>query len=98
MHLGLQNRVDGVWISDSVGHRKPDAAIFHAAAAALNLPYEQILFVGDSPEADICGAQAVGMTTAWLHRGATWPAEITDVRPDYALSSLATLPALLETV
>jgi FMN phosphatase YigB (HAD superfamily) len=96
VHLGLQERVDAVWISDSVGSRKPKAAIFHAAASALNVPYAQILFVGDSPEADICGAQAVGMKTAWLHRGSTWPAEITTLQPDYVLDSLAGLQTLLE--
>ena len=95
-HLGLQERVDAVCISDAVGHRKPAPAIFHAAASCLDVPCEHILFVGDNPIADICGAHNVGMTTAWLHRGSTWPAEITDVHPDHVLDSLGQLAALLK--
>lgn len=28
--------------------------------------------IGDSPEADIGGAAAVGLPSVWLHRGRTW--------------------------
>ncbi|TDC37237.1 HAD hydrolase-like protein, partial [Micromonospora sp. KC213] len=28
--------------------------------------------VGDSPEADIGGAAAVGLPSVWLHRGRSW--------------------------
>ena len=93
--LGLRSRTDCIFISEVFGGRKPDAAIFHAATAVLNVPCEYILFVGDNPIADICGAHEVGMTTAWLHRGSTWPAEITDVQPDYVLESLGELLKLL---
>lgn len=94
-HLGLLKRVDTIWISDTVGSRKPDAAIFHAAASAWDIPCEHILFVGDNPFADICGAHAVGMKTAWLHRGTDWPAEIPDVQPDFSIDSLAGLRMIL---
>lgn len=94
--LGLRSRAKCIFISEEFGHRKPEAAIFHAAADTLNVPCEQILFVGDNPTADICGAHNVGMATAWLHRGSTWPAEIADVQPDYVLGSLAELTFILE--
>ena len=89
--LGLRSRTECIFISEVFGSRKPEAAIFHAAAAVLNVPCEHILFVGDNPTADICGAQAVGMATAWLHRGSAWPDIITDVQPDYILGSLGEL-------
>ena len=93
--LGLRSRAKCIFISEEFGCRKPDLAIFHAAASCLNVPCEHILFVGDNPIADICGAQAVGMTTAWLHRGSTWPESITDVQPDYTIGSLEELLMVL---
>ena len=89
--LGLRKRTDCIFISEVFGSRKPEAAIFHAAASALNFACEDILFIGDNPHLDICGAHAVGMTTAWLHRGADWPTNITDVQPDFRLDSLASV-------
>lgn len=89
--LGLRSRAKCIFISEEFGCSKPDPAIFHAAASYLGVPCEHILFVGDNPTADICGAQAVGMTTAWLHRGSTWPESITDVQPDYTIGSLEEL-------
>ena len=94
--LGLRSRARCIFISEEFGCSKPNPAIFQAGASCLGVPCEQILFVGDNPEADICGAQAVGMTTAWLHRGSTWPDTITDVQPDYVLGSLAELSTILE--
>lgn len=94
--LGLRSRTDCVFISEVFGSRKPEAAIFRAAASALNVPCEQVLFVGDNPKLDVFGAKAVGMTTAWLNRGTTWPAEINDIAPDYVLNSLIELVALLK--
>ena len=94
--LGLRSRAKCIFISEEFGCSKPDPAIFHAAASCLNVPCGHILFVGDNPTADICGAQAVGMMTAWLHRGSTWPAEIPHVQPDYTLGSIAELTSILE--
>ncbi len=93
--LGLRSRTACLFISEVFGSRKPDAAIFHAAASALNVPCEDCLFVGDNPDLDICGAHAVGMTTAWLHRGTSWPASITGLKPDFSIDSLAELLKIL---
>jgi 2-haloalkanoic acid dehalogenase type II len=45
---------------------KPDAAIYRYACAKADCKPEEVLFVGDSPEHDIAGARAVGMTTALI--------------------------------
>ena len=58
-----------IFVADLYGRRKPDAAIFRAAAACLEVRASQVLFVGDKPREDIQGAHDVGMTTAWLRRG-----------------------------
>jgi putative hydrolase of the HAD superfamily len=93
--LGLRSRTGCLFISEVFGCSKPEAAIFHAAAAALNVPCEHILFVGDNPVADVCGAHAVSMTTAWLHRGTDWPAELTAIQPDYVLGAPGEIARIL---
>lgn len=93
--LGLPARTDCLFVSETFGTKKPDPAIFHAAAAHLRTPPERILFVGDNPTADIQGAQAVGMAAAWLHRDQLWPQEI-DTRPDFVIDSLAEVVVILE--
>ncbi len=47
--------------SHVVGHRKPDAAIFHLALARLGLAPHEAAFVGDSYAHDALAARAVGM-------------------------------------
>ena len=93
--MDLRRRTSCLFVSEEFGCAKPDPAIFRAAASCLNTPCDRILFVGDNPHADIHGAHGVGMTTAWLPCGADWPAELTEVRPDYTLASLDELHALL---
>jgi putative hydrolase of the HAD superfamily len=50
--LGLDTRATCIFVSEVFGCRKPQAAIFLAAAACLNARPAEILFVGDDPEAD----------------------------------------------
>lgn len=92
--LGLDRRTSCLFVSETFGVKKPDPAIFHAAAACLGVPPAGILFVGDNPSADIGGARAAGMPSAWLHRDQVWPDALT-APPDFIIASLAELPAIL---
>ncbi|WP_019202397.1 HAD family hydrolase [Tsukamurella sp. 1534] len=56
---GIDGLVDAFVLSFEVGHMKPDAEVFRIATAALGLPPERVLMVGDSAEAD-GGATAIG--------------------------------------
>ncbi len=47
--------------SESVGFKKPDPKIFSHALQLANAPSDKALMIGDSLEADIMGAMAVGM-------------------------------------
>ena len=93
-NLGLPRRTDCLFVSETFGGKKPDPAIFHAAAAHLGVPPAQVLFVGDNPAVDVVGAQGAGLKAAWLHRGHPWPSGLAG-RPDYALGSLAEMTAIL---
>lgn len=71
--LELDRLVDAVLISEREGLRKPDAALFLRAANACCAEPSRCLFVGDNPVADVLGAHAVGMKTAWFRSSAQWP-------------------------
>jgi putative hydrolase of the HAD superfamily len=74
--LSLSDRVDAILISEREGLRKPDKALFLRAAVRLGTDPARCLFVGDNPMADILGAHAAGMKTAWFRSGTPWPVEI----------------------
>lgn len=71
--LNLHHSMDVILISQREGLRKPDAALFHRAADHLNVSVKRCLFVGDNPVADILGAAAAGMQTAWFRGEMDWP-------------------------
>lgn len=63
--LGLRELLDVVVISEREGVRKPDAVIFNRALNALGLTAADAWFVGDNPDVDVAGAEAVGMRAFW---------------------------------
>jgi putative hydrolase of the HAD superfamily len=77
---GIDRLVDGYAVSDLTGARKPSPAIFAAAARACGCgdaeawvgSLEAAWMVGDSASADIAGARAAGLRSAWIHLGRRW--------------------------
>jgi len=69
---GLDQLVDGWVISEVVGVRKPELAIFRTAAEVCGCPLRGGWMVGDNAEADIAGASASGLSSAWISRCRTW--------------------------
>jgi putative hydrolase of the HAD superfamily len=67
--LGLLREVDGFWVSDTMGYRKPDPRAFLPALSAAGCDSERCLYVGDSLVNDIAGANAAGMRSVLLLRG-----------------------------
>jgi putative hydrolase of the HAD superfamily len=92
--LRLESYFEFSIYSSEVPYRKPHPSIFQLALARLNLDPAEVLFVGDNLNADVVGAQSVGMPTAWLNRnGKSLPS---DVIPDYEIvtgTELLTLAA-----
>ena len=83
-HSGLAELVDAIVVSEEFGAAKPAAAIFRHALQLVGTDPAHTLFVGDRPEADIGGAQGVGMRTAWIHHGRRWEAAVPP--PDYVVA------------
>ena len=67
--IGLEGRVGPVLTGECLdGHFKPSTACYLGAAAALGLPPEEILLVGDDVVNDVTGPAATGMRSVWLDR------------------------------
>jgi putative hydrolase of the HAD superfamily len=84
---GLADAVDGWAISELVGSRKPERAIFEAAAAACGCALDGGWVVGDSADADIAGAAACGLRSVWISRGRRWQRD--DFAPDAVTETVA---------
>lgn len=80
--------------SESLRAYKPHHAVFGALCGRLGLEPGEILYVGDSPMADVTGAHHAGLRTAWLRRTETpYPERAT--QPDLHLDALSGLLEVL---
>ncbi|RYG98791.1 MAG: HAD family hydrolase [Alphaproteobacteria bacterium] len=66
--LGLTGHFDKVFCSGRIGVEKPSPAFFRYAIASL-APGRALWMIGDNPDADIAGGQAVGLSTILVGRG-----------------------------
>ncbi len=69
---GLDRYVADWVISEQAGVSKPNPRIFALAAQRVRMRLGGAWVLGDSPEADIGGAAAMGLPSVWLHRGRQW--------------------------
>ncbi len=69
---GLDRFIADWVISGEAGVSKPNPRIFALAAQRVRMRLGGAWVVGDSPEADIGGAAALGLPSVWLHRGRDW--------------------------
>jgi HAD superfamily hydrolase (TIGR01549 family) len=63
----LVDYLDLLIVSEEVGVAKPDPAIFQIALGRLGLAAHETLFVGDSIEFDMRGAQAAQLPFVWMN-------------------------------
>jgi HAD superfamily hydrolase (TIGR01509 family) len=74
-HMPLLQRFDHVIASFHVGHRKPEAQLFKAAAQLIGQSPEDILFIDDLMT-NVEGAKAVGYQAEFCDRSSTRLREI----------------------
>lgn len=80
-----------------VGYLKPHPAIFEAALDCIGTQPEETVFVGDNLNADIAGAQRVGMKAVWRDTGYhTSRISLGVIEPDATLTSLDSIFAHLD--
>jgi putative hydrolase of the HAD superfamily len=90
--LGIAEYFDAIVASHDarVRSEKPDSHIFNYALDAVGVSAEEVVHVGDTYEADIAGAQGVGIRPILLDRDNTQAN-----RWDETIQSLSELPEML---
>jgi len=83
----LARYLDPVIISGTVGFEKPDPRIYRLALEALGCTPEEALFIGDTLETDIAGANAVGCRAVLI--------DMKDMHPQYPGTRIRALSELL---
>jgi putative hydrolase of the HAD superfamily len=93
--MGLRQKFSCIVLSEEIGIRKPDPAIFTRAAALLGIEAEECLYVGDSYTNDVIGAAGAGMKTCWFKRNSTG-LEGDSLKADLVINDLAKLATILK--
>jgi len=94
--LGVHRRFRSLVCSDDIGFAKPAPEAFRAGCAALGLPPERVVYVGDKLTTDALGALGAGLHPVWLDRPADGPVP---VPPGvHRIRTLADLPGVLEVI
>ena len=92
--LGLDVWLDPIVTSAGIGWQKPDRRIFNALLSAWSLAPGEVVMVGDSPSADIAGANGLGMRSILI--AGNRPPEAPAPRPDAIAQDLTQAGDLLE--
>jgi putative hydrolase of the HAD superfamily len=95
--VGIGGFFKDVVSAQEFGVGKPDARIFHAAAAAAGVQPHEVLHVGDDAALDVLGGLNAGMQTVWVNRAShDWLHQ--QARPHATVDDMTQLCALLEGV
>jgi HAD superfamily hydrolase (TIGR01549 family) len=95
--FGIAKYFDFILTSAACSYRKPHRRIFEIALSNWYFLPSEAVMVGDNLDADVRGAQSVGLFTVWISRRAGGRLEgQQSIQPDASLSSLSELPAVLD--
>jgi len=94
---GLQDYFDSIVISEEAGVEKPYQRIFEIALDQLGVKPENAVMVGNMIDADILGANRMGMKSVWFKWNNRYSHTIdsSQEKPDFTIKSLLELPGLL---
>ncbi|MCE9543469.1 MAG: HAD family hydrolase [Verrucomicrobia bacterium] len=93
---GLGSFFHAIAVSGEYGIGKPKPEIFHRLLGELGVTPEESVMVGNSLERDIAGARNAGIRSIWIRVPGS--EEQADVTPDYTITSLAEIPAILSAI
>lgn len=92
--IGLGHYFERSLAARDAGMMKPDPRIFQILLEGAGLATDEVVHVGDDPDADVEGARRAGVLPVWLNRdGATWPLE--SPAPEITIATLGHLPGVL---
>lgn len=97
--FGIRPHFDFVLTSAACFYRKPHPRAFEIALAQWNIEPGEAVMIGDSLEADIRGAQQLGIKTIWITRRAQFTdEEMRHIKPDFSIRKLTELLPTLERI
>jgi HAD superfamily hydrolase (TIGR01662 family) len=91
---GILDYFDARITSGDTGYMKPHPVIYERVLGLLEVEAKTAVFVGDRPENDIAGANAVGLTSVWMNPPHV-DYDLGDVVPDYEITTLQDLLPIL---
>ncbi|WP_181186108.1 YjjG family noncanonical pyrimidine nucleotidase [Alkalicoccus urumqiensis] len=89
---GLMEKMDDIFISETIGAQKPSAGFFSYVLE--RLPEQETVIIGDSLTADIAGGNKAGLKTIWFNPEGKQ--RDTGITPDMEVRKLTEIPSLLE--
>ncbi|PON17788.1 hypothetical protein C2W62_11420 [Candidatus Entotheonella serta] len=92
--LALAPYMNTIVISEALGIKKPDPAIFAHALMEIGTEAQYTWFVGDHPVNDMLGAASCGLTPVWMHGSHAWPSR-EHAQPAMQIERLSELIALV---
>jgi len=91
---GIEQFFDVIVVSAAVNKRKPASEIFESTLKVMGFSASEVVFVGDTIDADVEGSKAVGMKAVYIERRTQKQSD--KFLPDCIIKSLSELPAALE--
>ena len=95
--LDFAHYFDEIIISGDIGVQKPEHEPFDEMSRRLNIPANQLLYVGDNPLNDVKGSRDAGYVPVWVKTIGIWPFEDIE-RCEYEVETIEELPALLRNI
>jgi HAD superfamily hydrolase (TIGR01509 family) len=92
---GFRPFLEFIISSAAFGKRKPHPDIFRAALDHFQVTPDSAVMIGDTFEADILGADSLGMNTIWITRRVQNPLNPISIQPDAIVGTLREIPAIL---
>lgn len=89
--FGIEPYFDHIQIEEEFGVGKPDERAFRNALAVLDARAKDTWMVGDNLEADILGAQQVGVHAIWMDADRAGLPDEATARPDRTIHALSEL-------
>ncbi len=90
----MENFVDHIIIGGEEPHEKPHPSIFQKALGLAGLNSKEVIHVGDSYEADIKGANSVGIKNVWVNNECS-KEHFTKGNADFITKSVLELPTII---
>lgn len=95
--LGLEKYCDEIIISGDIGAHKPKPEPFALMSQHLNIPAQELMYVGDNPVNDVEGARNAGYIPVWVKTTGYWCFDEIS-RAAYEVETVEEIPALVDRI